>query len=75
VVGYTTYDRGVEFERFVAELLRKARFSVQHNVVLTGRSGVKHQVDVLAVYRTPITEFGFWLSARIGLSPLVRTWS
>jgi len=52
-----SYGKGIEFEKFVVELFRKAGFIVQHNVVLQGKSGAKHQIDVLAMYRTPVTEF------------------
>jgi len=52
-----SHSKGIYFEKFVAELFRKAGFIVEHNVVLAGRSGVKHQVDVLVSYRTPITTF------------------
>ncbi len=69
-MSYTSYDRGIEFERFVAELLKKAGFSVQHNVVLAGRSGVKHQVDVLAIYRTPVTEFRVLVECKNWLKPI-----
>ena len=51
------YAKGVDFEKFVAELFKRAGYIVEHNVVLTGRSGVKHQVDLLATYKTPIMDF------------------
>ncbi len=52
-----SYTKGVGFEKFMAELFRKAGYIVEHNVVLTGRSGVKHQIDLLVTYKTPIMDF------------------
>ena len=52
-----SYTKGVGFEKFIAELFRKAGYIAEHNVILTGKSGVKHQVDLLVTYRTPIMDF------------------
>lgn len=48
------YERAVELELRVAELFKNRGYEARHNVWLKGRSGVKHQIDVYAVYRAPL---------------------
>ncbi|MCD6444983.1 restriction endonuclease [Candidatus Bathyarchaeota archaeon] len=50
----TTYEKGVELERLVAQLFSFKGYEVKHNVKFQGRSGVKHQIDVYAEYRAPL---------------------
>ncbi len=45
---------GLALERTIAELFRSKGYEVTHNVWLRGRSGVKHQIDVLAEYKAPL---------------------
>ena len=52
--GGRSYERGLKLEKLVAELFRSKGYNVKHNVKLTGRSGVKHQIDVYAEYRAPL---------------------
>ncbi len=46
--------KGVGLERVVAELFRRRGYRVERDVRVVGRSGVRHQVDVLVSYDTPL---------------------
>ena len=48
------FKKGLDLERLIAEIFRNAGYSVNHNVRLTGRSGVIHQIDVYVEYRAPL---------------------
>lgn len=49
-----TYEKGLGLERLVANLFKAKGYDVEHNVKLTGRSGVQHQIDVYAEYKGPL---------------------
>jgi len=50
----SSYEKGVRLEKLIADLFRSKGYDVWHNVRLTGRSGVEHQIDVYAEFRAPL---------------------
>jgi len=48
------YGKWLELEKLVAKIFSVKGYFVKHNVKLTGRSGVKHQIDIYAEYRAPL---------------------
>ena len=48
------YEKGLELEKLVTELFKSKGYDARHNVKLTGRSGVEHQIDVYTEYKTPL---------------------
>ena len=50
----SSYKKGLELEKLIAKLFKVKGYETKHNVKLIGRSGVKHQIDVLAEYRAPL---------------------
>ena len=51
----STTEKGTEFEIKIADLFKQYGYDVTHNVVLKGKkSGVSHQIDVLAEYVCPL---------------------
>ncbi len=50
----STVEQGTKFELEVADILESYGYRVQHNVVLKGRDGAEHQVDVLAEFDGPL---------------------
>lgn len=50
----TTYEKGLALELKLADLFKKSGYDVVHDAKRLGRSGVEHQIDVLAEYRCPL---------------------
>ena len=50
----STVAQGTKFELKVTELLEAYGYKVQHNVVVNGKSGAPHQIDVVAEHRGPL---------------------
>jgi Holliday junction resolvase len=50
----STTEKGATFERRLARLFESRGYQVQHDVRLRGRSGVEHQIDVLAFHNAPL---------------------
>ena len=50
----STYEKGVELEKLIAQLFSAKGYEVKHNVKFQGRSGVEHQIDVYAEYKAPL---------------------
>lgn len=46
--------KGLELEKLIATLFKTNGYDTQHNVNLTGSSGVQHQIDVYAEYKAPL---------------------
>ena len=69
------------FEKLVAELHKTGEVSVEHNVVLVGRSGAPRQIDVLIRHKRDLYEYlvivecKYWNSAvdRIHVDALATT--
>ena len=53
----TDQDRVAELERIVADYLQRQGYAVTLNALLTGRSGVTHEIDVLADKSDLVTTF------------------
>jgi hypothetical protein len=49
-----SYERGLKLEELLAMLFKSKGYDARRNAKLTGRSGVEHQIDVLAEYRAPL---------------------
>jgi Holliday junction resolvase len=47
-------EKGTSLEKRLARLFESRGYQVQHDVRLRGRSGVEHQVDVLAYHHAPL---------------------
>ena len=47
-------QKGVKLEKLVTQIFRSKGYEVKHNVKLTGRSKVEHQIDVYAEYKAPL---------------------
>ncbi len=52
--GVTPTAKGLAFEQRLARLFEQRGYEVVHNAWLTGRSGARHQVDVLVRYVAPL---------------------
>ncbi|HYM16324.1 MAG TPA: restriction endonuclease [Dehalococcoidia bacterium] len=50
----TPGEKGLALEQRIARLFQARGYHVSHDVRLTGRSGVQHQVDVLARFTAPL---------------------
>jgi Holliday junction resolvase len=50
----STYEKGLALELKLTELFRKMGYNVIHNAKKVGRSGVEHQIDILAEYKCPL---------------------
>ena len=50
----SSYEKGLALELKLCELFRSKGYNVYHNVKRVGKSGVEHQIDVLAEYRCPL---------------------
>ena len=49
-----SYEKGLKLEELVTFIFKNKGYNAKHNVKLTGRSGVKHQIDVFAEYKAPL---------------------
>ena len=49
-----SYERGLELEKLVTKLFQSKGYDAKHNIKLTGKSGVEHQIDVYAEFRAPL---------------------
>jgi len=47
-------EKGTELELMIAELFRQKGYQVTHNILIEGRSGASHQIDVFAEYEAPL---------------------
>jgi len=52
--GPSTYEKGLALELLLSQTFEEKGYKVLHNVKRKGRSGVEHQIDVLAQYVTPL---------------------
>ena len=50
----STYEKGLAFELLLSQTFEEKGYKVLHNVKRKGRSGVEHQIDVLAQHLTPL---------------------
>ena len=50
----TSYEKGLALELKLVELFKRMGYDVIHDARKVGRSGVEHQIDVLAQYRCPL---------------------
>lgn len=66
----TTYEKGLAFELKLMELFKKMGYDVIHNAKKVGRSGVEHQIDVLAEYRCPLHTSKLIIEAKSYDSPI-----
>lgn len=50
----SSYEKGLALELKLVELFKKMGYNVIHDAKRVGRSGVEHQIDILAEYRCPL---------------------
>ena len=50
----STVEQGTAFELKVTQILAAYGYDVQHNVIVKGKSGADHQIDVLAKHAGPL---------------------
>jgi hypothetical protein len=63
-------DRRAELERIVAEYFQRQGYAVSLNALLTGRSGITHEIDVLADKSDLVTTFRIAVECRAGSEPI-----
>jgi hypothetical protein len=63
-------DRRAELERIVADYLQRQGYDVTLNALLTGRSGVTHEIDVLADKSDLVTTFRVAVECRARSEPI-----
>lgn len=60
------------FERFIAQLHQTGSVTVEHNVILTGRSGASRQIDVLVRHKEGLYEHLIVVECKYRKSPIKR---
>lgn len=70
--GATDQQKGAALEQQVANLLRSQGYSVQTNLVLTGRSGAPHELDVVGEKRDQLTTFRLAVECKAWRQPIEK---
>ena len=65
-------DKGRELERKIEESLKLNGYSTERNVILEGRSGAKHEVDILAEKSDGITRFRIMVECKAWNKPIEK---
>lgn len=66
----STYEKGLALELKLTDLFQKNGYNTIHNAKKVGRSGVEHQIDVLAEYSCPLHVSRLVIEAKSYESPI-----
>lgn len=63
-------EKGSDFERELMAQFKREGYEVSHNIRLTGKSGVVHQIDLIATYDAPLHKSTILIEAKDHLTPI-----